>query len=503
MTTKPAASDTLPYVSMGIEGLDEVLHGGLVPGGMFLVEGDPGAGKTTLALQFLRAGVQRGEKCLYVTLSESEAELGAAARSHGLDLAGIDVLEILPSNESLERESQYTMYHPSEVELAETTRRMIVETARIRPARMVLDSLSELRLLAESSLRYRRQILALKQFFATRDCTTLLIDDCTGSGHDMLLHSLAQGVITLERMTPEYGTMRRRLEITKMRARPFREGFHDYIIRHGGIDVFPRLVAAEHENAFAHEPVMSGLAPLDTLLGGGITRGTSTLVIGAAGTGKTSLATLFATTAARRGEHAAMFIFDESPDTFHERSRGLGMDTQPLIRDGRLTLRRVDPAELSPGEFAHSVRRSVDEQSTKVVVIDSLNGYLNAMPNEKFLTLHLHELLSYLGNRGVTTLLVLTHHGLIGGPADVPVDASYLADSVVLLRYFESLGEVRQAISVIKKRTGTHERTIRELRFDGGIRIGEPIRDVQGVLFGPPQLVGNGHHGSQVRATTT
>ena len=502
MTTGHAA-DRPMLVDMGIEGLDDVLHGGLVPSGMFLVEGDPGAGKTTLALQFLLAGASRGEPCLYVTLSESEAELRNTARSHGWDLEGIQILEILSSKESLESDSHYTMYHPSEVELGETTKRILAEAARIQPRRLVLDALSELRLLAENSLRYRRQVLAIKQFFTRQECTVLLIDDRAGTGHDKLLHSLAQGVITLERTTPEYGTMRRRLEVNKMRSRPFREGLHDYVIRRGGLHVFPRLVAAEHEVTFVHDGVTSGLPPLDTLLGGGLGRGTSTLVIGAAGTGKTSLATQFAATAARRDEHAAMFIFDESPDTFTQRSRGLGLDPEPLIRGGRLALRRVDPAELSPGEFAHSVRRSVDEENTRLVVIDSLNGYLNAMPSEKFLTLHLHELLSYLGNRGVVTMLLLTHHGLVGSNTDVPVDASYLADTVILLRYFESVGEVRQAISVIKKRTGMHERTIREMRFDRGIRIGEPIRDVQGVLTGSAQLVGRGLDGAQTGTTRT
>ena len=486
MTTDQAVA--LAPVPTGIEGLDDILHGGLYPHRMYLIEGDPGAGKTTLALQFILAGVRRGETCLYVTLSESEPELRAAARSHGWDLSGIDILELAASEEHLRPDTAYTMYHPSEVELAETTKAVLAAAAKLKPSRLVFDSLSELRLLAETPLRYRRQILALKHEFSRQDCTVLLVDDRSGSERDMHLHSLASGVIRLDRETPQYGTMRRRMQVSKMRAQPFREGYHDYVIRRGGIKIFPRLVAAEHEGSFLRESMSSGLAPLDAILGGGLPRSTSTLILGAAGTGKTSLATQFAWTAAQRGEHSAFFLFDESPETFSVRSIGLGMDPHPLIQSGRMVLRRVDPAELTPGEFADLVRRTVEEEDCRLVVIDSLNGYLNAMPSEKFLTLHLHELLSYLGNRGVLTLLLLTHHGLVGGNS-VPVDASYLADTVVMLRYFETLGEVRQAISVIKKRTGNHERTIREMRFDSGIRIGEPVRDVHGVLTGATQLV--------------
>ena len=491
MTTDQAVAAA--PVPTGIEGLDDILHGGLYAHRMYLIEGDPGAGKTTLALQFMREGVRNGETCLYVTLSESELELRAAARSHGWDLDGIDILELAVAEERLRADTAYTMYHPSEVELAETTKAVLVAAARLRPSRLVLDSLSELRLLAETPLRYRRQILALKHEFSRLDCTVFLIDDRTGGERDMHLHSLAHGVIALDRETPEYGTMRRRVEITKMRAQSFREGYHDYAIRHDGIEIFPRLVASEHEGrSLVRESVTSGLAPLDALLGGGLARATSTLVIGAAGTGKTSLASQFAWTSAQRGENAALFLFDESPETFRERSIGLGIDPEPMIRAGKLLLRRVDPAELSPGEFAHSVRRSVEQDGCRMVVIDSLNGYMNAMPSEKFLALHLHELLSYLGNRGVVTMLLLTHHGLIGSAPHVPVDASYLADTVIMLRYFEALGEVRQAISVLKKRTGIHERTIREIYFDHGIQIGEPIRDVHGILAGTTQLVGNG-----------
>jgi circadian clock protein KaiC len=488
-----SSTAAIPRVATGIEGLDDVLYGGLVPHRMYLVEGDPGAGKTTLAMQFMLEGLRQGESCLYVTLSETAAELQMSARSHGWDLGGIHILELIAAEEL--RDSAYTMYHPSEVELAETTKAVLAEAEKLKPQRVVFDSVSDLRLLAENALRYRRQILAMKNYFSSRGATVLLLDDRSSVDRDTHLHSLAHGVIGLGRETPDYGSMRRRLQVTKMRARPFREGQHDYMIRPGGLEVFPRLIAAEHGESFLRETCSSGLAPLDHLLGGGLPRGTSTLIIGAAGTGKTSLATQFAYAAAQRDECSALFLFDESPDTFRVRSTGLNMDPDPLVRSGKMTLRRVDPAEMSPGEFAHSVRRTVEQDNSRLVVIDTLNGYMNAMPSEKYLTLHLHELLSYLGNRGVATILLLTHHGLVGVDS-VPVDASYLADTVIAVRYFEALGEVRQAIAVIKKRTGSHERTIREMRFDHGIRIGEPVRDVHGILTGTSQLVdsrsGNG-----------
>lgn len=476
-----------PLVQTGIAGLDDILRGGVPANRMYLVEGHPGSGKTTLALQFLLAGVQHGERCMFVSLSENKEELVATARSHGWSLEGIEILEILASAESLSPDARYTMYHPSEVELGETTKAVLAEAARIKPQRLVFDSLSELRLLAENPLRYRRQILALKQHFANTQCTVLFVDDRTAE-RDMHLHSLAHGVVSLERREMEYGSMRRRLQIAKLRGRAFREGFHDFEIRHGGLEVFPRLVAAEHRAAFKAESIGSGLEPFDRLIGGGITRGTSTLVIGAAGTGKSSLATQFARAAAARGEHTSIFLFDEAPGVFMARAAALGMDLAPIAEQGKLALRQVDPAELSPGEFTHLVRHAVEQQRTRLVVIDSLNGYMNAMPSERFLTLHLHELLSYLGQQGVTTMLLMTQHGLLGGGTELPIDASYLADAVIMLRYFEALGEVRQAISVIKRRTGPHERTIREMRFDGGIRIGEPIRDFHGVLAGSPQI---------------
>lgn len=490
MMTDSLAQNSPTLLRTGVPGLDEVLEGGLVPNRLYLIEGDPGAGKTTLALQFLLAGVRLGEPCLFVTLSENEEELRASAQSHGWTLDGLHLLDIVVSEEALQAEARYTMYHPSEVELAETTKAVLAEAERIQPARLVFDSLSELRLLAEDPLCYRRQILAFKQHFSRRQCTVLFIDDQAGEARDMHLHSLAHGVISLERETPEYGTMRRRLQVGKLRGRAFREGYHDYLIRHGGIEVFPRLIAAEHRTTYARQTIPSGLASLDTLLGGGLTQGTSALLLGAAGTGKSSLATQYVWTAAARGEHASLFLFDEAVATCVERSSGLGLDLAPLIEAGRLSVRQVDPAELSPGEFAHLLCRAVDQNQTRLVVIDSLNGYLNAMPNERFLLLHLHEFLTYFGRQGVTTLLLMTQSGIVGNTLQVPVDASYLTDTVLLLRYFEAFGQIRQGISVIKKRTGPHERTIRELRFEHGITIGEPLQDFQGVLTGSPQFVG-------------
>jgi circadian clock protein KaiC len=470
----------------GIEGLDDVLQGGLARDRLYVLEGDPGSGKTTLALQFLMAGVEAGERCMLVTLSESEAEMRATAASHGWSLDGIDLLEVATDTEAVAG-AGYTMFHPSEVELAGTTQTILAETERIQPARLVLDSLSELRLLAESSLRYRRQILALKQHFARRRCTMIFVDDRTSELRDLHRHSLAHGVIALDRQTPEYGSLRRRLRVEKMRGRAFREGHHDYVIQRGGLAVFPRLVASEHVQERDGAAVESDVKELDALLGGGLTRGTSTLILGHAGTGKSSIASQFARASAERGEHACIFLFDESTATFRERSSGLGMNLDPLIDSGRLAIRQVDPAELSPGEFAYAVRRAVEEDGAHIVVIDSLSGYLNAMPSERHLILHLHELLTYLGHRGVTTLMLLAQHGFLASDSH-PIDASYLADTVILLRFFESFGEIRQAVSILKKRTGPHERTIRELQLGSkGLVLGEPLRELQGVLSGVPQ----------------
>jgi circadian clock protein KaiC len=471
----------------GIAGLDDILCGGLTPYRLYLVEGVPGSGKTTLAMQYLIEGARRGEPVLYVTLSETEEELRAMSTSHGYDLQGVTIRELVPPEESLQPAEQYTMFHPAEVELSETTRTILADVERLKPARLVFDSLSELRLLAGDPLRYRRQLLALKQFFRGRQCTVLLLDDLTSAGRDLQVQSIAHGVFVLEQLLPEYGADRRRLRVLKHRGRRFRGGYHDYIIGTGGLIVYPRLIAAEHRHKQDEKKYSSGVEGIDRLLGGGLERGTSTLIVGAAGTGKSSLAAQFAAAAASRGQRAAMFIFDESKSTLLTRLTSLGSRLEEHMEAGLISIRQVDPAELTPGEFAHAIRREVEEGEARVIVIDSLNGYLNAMPGERFLTIHLHELLMYLGEKGVATLLIGAHQGLIGQAMHTPVDASYLADAVVLMRYFEAYGEVRQAISVVKKRGGNHERTIREFHMDGdGIHVGEPLREFRGVLTGVP-----------------
>jgi len=479
-------------ISTGIDGLDDVLGGGLTPNRLYLCEGVPGSGKTTLALAFLREGVGQGEAVLYVTLSETEDELKEIAKSHGWSLEGMNVRELVPSESILKPEAQYTMFHPADVELSETTKTILTDVDRIKPTRVVFDSLSELRLVAGNPLRYRRQILALKQFFVGRHCTVLLLDDLTAIDRDLQVQSIAHGVVLLEQLNPEYGAERRRLRVVKYRGVKFRGGYHDYSIIRGGLEVFPRLIAAEHRHDITHERLSSGLDTLDHLLGGGIERGTSTLIVGAPGTGKSTLASKFAASAAERGQHAAMFVFDESQNTLLSRAAGLGIDLARHIERGRISVQPIDPAELSPGEFTHAIRRTIEKNKTAIVVIDSLNGYLNAMPDERFLVIQLHELLAYLGQSGVATLLIGAHQGLIGAQMNTPVDASYLADAVLLLRYFEASGEIRQAISVVKKRGGSHERTIREFSLQGGrMSIGQPLSEFRGVLTGVPTFEGN------------
>src|SRR5688572_5489836 len=471
----------------GIPGLDDILNGGLTRNRLYLVEGDPGSGKTTLALQFLLEGKARGEKGLYLTLSETREELDDGAKAHGWSLEGIEVVELVPREEALTDENNLTMFNPSEVELSETTKSVLEAVEKSNPTRVVFDSLSEMRLLAQSSLRYRRQILALKQFFSGRSCTVLLLDDGTSEGPDLQLQSIAHGVIKLEQLAPDYGGDRRRLRVIKFRGTKFRGGFHDFTITDGGLQVFPRLISAEHRSGVADEMLGSGIGALDLLLGGGPHRGTSTLFLGPAGSGKSSLAMQFAVSAARQGEHAAIFAFDELTRTLTMRSRALGLAFKEGQGPGEISLRQVDPSELSPGEFAHLVRETVEKNHATVVVIDSLNGYMNAMTHERHLIAQLHELLAYLGEKGVCTIMVVAQHGLLGAHMDTPVDTSYLADSVVLFRFFEDRGRVKRAISVIKKRSGLHEDTIREFTTSSaGISVGPPLLDFQGVLTGVP-----------------
>lgn len=471
----------------GISGLDEILYGGFLPNRLYLLDGDPGAGKTTLSLQYLLEGVRRGEKCLYITLSETKEELIDGAASHGWSLDGIEIVELVAEEDDLDGDAQVTMYPPSEVELIETTKKILDAVNRINPSRVVFDSLSEMRLLAQSSLRYRRQILALKQFFTGRKCTVVLLDDRTSEGSDLQLQSLAHGVISLEQSSPAYGSERRRLRVIKFRGTDYRGGFHDFAIRRGGLAIFPRLVAIEHGEPFTAERIASGVTALDALLGGGPDRGTSTLLLGAAGTGKSTIAVQYAVAAAERGDHAVIFAFDESQATLEARSQGLGIRFKKGTEAGNVRIRQIDPAELSPGEFAHMVRESVERDKARVVVIDSLNGYMHAMPDERFLTAQLHELLTYLGRQGVTTLLVVAQNGMMGANMKTPVDTSYLADSVVLFRFFEHAGKVKKAISVVKKRSGAHEESIREMYFDErGIHLGAPLTHLRGVLTGVP-----------------
>ncbi len=477
--------------STGIAGLDDIMSGGFTRKRLYLVEGVPGSGKTTLALQYLIAGASRGESVLYVTLSETEEELRAVAESHGWTLDGIHIRELTPPETLLDADEQNTMFHPSEIELASTTKLILEDVERLKPTCVVFDSLSELRLLAGSALRYRRQILALKQYFATRQCTVVLLDDMTATDRDLQMQSIAHGVVSLEELSPDFGSERRRLRVVKYRGVKYRGGYHDYIIKKGGIEAFPRLVAAEHRRAGTRGKLASDIPELDALLGGGIEEGTSTLIVGAAGTGKSTLAAQFASAAAARGQGAALFLFDESPQTLFSRCSELQVDLKFHVDAGRVSIRQIDPAELTPGEFTHAIRTEVEQRGVKVVIIDSLNGYLSATPEERFLTIQLHELLMYLGQQSVATILIGAHQGLIGSQMNTPVDASYLADAVILVRYFEMQGEVRQAISVMKKRGSRHERTIREFRLDGGrISVGEALREFRGILTGVPVYEG-------------
>ncbi|WP_076069466.1 ATPase domain-containing protein [Sphingomonas montana] len=484
--------DTAPtQASTGIAGLDDILNGGLTPDRLYLVEGTPGTGKTTLGLGFLLAGAAVGEAGLYITLAETEVELHAVAKTHGWSLDALDLFEMVPVD-GLGEDQEQTLLHPSEVELGETIRAIMDRVDAIRPARVIIDSLSELRLLAQSPIRYRRQILALKHYFSQRNCTVLILDDKSTTGSDVQLHSIAHGVVALEQTLSGFGAQRRRLHVIKMRGVRYRGGYHDFEIERGGLQVYPRLVAAEHGATFTDTVVSTGSAPLDALLGGGLAPGTATLLIGPAGVGKTTAAVQCMMAALQRGERAVYFLFDERLPTLLKRSAALDMDLRPYIASGHLEVRSIDPAEMSPGEFAAAVRTAVEGDGARTIVIDSLNAYLQSMPDEKFLVLQMHELLSYLGQKGVVILMILGLHG-IAGDVRSDVDLSYLADTVLQLRYFEAAGTVRQAISVIKTRTARHERTIREFQIEQhGLRLGEPLTRFQGVLSGVPTFLGDG-----------
>jgi circadian clock protein KaiC len=485
--------DTAPTPSKaasGIQGLDDILSGGFTRGALFLVEGTPGTGKTTLALRFVIAGAREKERALYITLSETRDELIRGAASHGWTLGDIEIFELQPPESVVNADQQQSLLYSADLELGETVKLIFETVDRIQPDRIVLDSLSEIRLLAQSSLRYRRQLLALKHYFARRDATVLALDDLTTDATDKTAHSIAHGVVRLEELIPTYGSERRRMRVMKYRGQSFRGGFHDFVIRTGGLEVFPRLVSREHRAERPVSILSSGIPELDALLGGGIETGSSTLILGPAGAGKSLVTFQFVAAAINRGEKAALFVFDEELGLLFRRTKAMGIDLEAFHKGGQLIVEQVDSAELSPGEFAHRVRQSIEGNAVRTVIIDSLNGYQQAMPEEQSLILHMHELLQFLNRAGVGTFLTVAQHGIVGD-MKTPVDVTYLADNVILLRFFEASGRVRRAISVIKKRTGSHEDTIREFTIGNrGLSLGPPLHHFHGVLRGIPTFVG-------------
>jgi circadian clock protein KaiC len=477
------------FISIGVPGLDNVLGGGLTKDRLYLVEGDPGAGKTTLALQFLAEGAARGETVLYITLAETEVELRAVAQTHGMSLEGVAVQEVIPDESLLDPGEQYTVFDPSEVELGETNDRILRLVEELNPTRVVLDSLSELQLLSGSPLRYRRHVLALKQYFSKRACTALLLDDKTSLRGDQQVRSIAHCVVSLQHTDSEYGAERRLVRVLKYRGVAFRRGPHDYSIVTGGLVVYPRIVAAETRELGPRAQIGSGLPALDTLLGGGIEEGSSTLISGPPGTGKSTVGLQFVRAMTERGQRAAIFLFEESFNTLLNRSEGIGIDLRAPYESGLLTVHQIDPAEMSPGEFSHAVCGAADG-GARVIVIDSLNGYMNAMPEAGFLTTHLHEILTYLGQRGVVTFLIGVQQGIVGSAMSTGMDASYLADNVLVLRYFEAQGAVQKAISVFKKRGSGHETTLRRFEITRrGIVVGPVLSNFQGILTGVPRIL--------------